>query len=165
MTPSANSAEEVVSTSGTSKGSIRIKKYQGALWINRELDSTNQTKLEDYPLLTDGTAITLTFRYVAEENPNGELTGNGLITLTTKYIDSQSVEQTFTCSQDVNSTDEVKAITKFTNGQALLSTNNGKTTFTNITLTQLDNKLVPEPTTATLSLLALAGLAARRRRR
>ena len=37
--------------------------------------------------------------------------------------------------------------------------------FSNITVSKLANNVVPEPATATLSLLALAGLAARRRRK
>ena len=50
-----------------------------------------------------------------------------------------------------------------------LWTNGGNEKFSNVALSMLDNNkitpAVPEPTTATLSLLALAGLAARRRRR
>lgn len=45
-----------------------------------------------------------------------------------------------------------------------LWTNGGKQHFSNVKI-ETNGRLIPEPTTATLSLLALAGLAARRRRR
>lgn len=44
-------------------------------------------------------------------------------------------------------------------------TNGGAEKMYSISVAKLDNKLIPEPATATLSLLALAGLAARRRRK
>ena len=97
---------------------------------------------------TDATPITLSF--VANEKA-GEIIG-GTLTAT---------------AGDVNfsvAVSEAVTLTKTTDGIRIWS-NGGKEQFTQLSLSSLSNNVIPEPTTATLSLLALAGLAARRRRK
>lgn len=56
--------------------------------------------------------------------------------------------------------------TQMEKGYSSIWTQTGNCQFSNVKLKQLDDiRIIPEPTTATLSLLALAGLAARRRRK
>ena len=75
---------------------------------------------------------------------------------------------TFTISAGENSVsfdiDQDLTHTSLTSGSSNLWTNSGAEKMYNITVQKLDNKIIPEPATATLSLLALCGLAARRRR-
>lgn len=67
--------------------------------------------------------------------------------------------------------DETIPDTTLISGSASVWTQSGdgaqphKNLFSNITVSRLADNVIPEPTTATLSLLALAGLAARRRRK
>ena len=75
--------------------------------------------------------------------------------------DSASGTSSVTFSQDV--VIDAKASQTFTMTFDRRSGEGGKTGFANIT--SIGVNVVPEPTTATLSLLALAGLAARRRRK
>ena len=97
----------------------------------------------------DSTPITLQF--IANEQA-GSIIGGRLTAISGEksfYIDLDS-DLTLTKSNSIR-----------------LWSNGGNEHFTNITLSALSNNVVavPEPTTATLSLLALAGLAARRRRK
>ncbi len=125
----------------------------------------------------ENTAVTLSF--VANETLSGELVGGtftlsvGLetktlgVTFDSSVVDADSVanyrtglingQQSFTFIENNASTSA--------NFASLLWTNSGGEKFHNIKVSKLDNKVIPEPATATLSLLALAGLAARRRRR
>ncbi|MBE6409141.1 MAG: PEP-CTERM sorting domain-containing protein [Akkermansiaceae bacterium] len=103
-------------------------------------------------------------------------TTNVAITLTfNRYIDEATNEAiggifTMTVGDEVQSTkvDDISNTAFLKNGNSRIWTNGGKQTFSKIALKQLNDTVVasvPEPTTATLSLLALAGLAARRRRK
>ena len=100
---------------------------------------------------TDATVITL--KFIANENLQGEITGGTLSAIVGDKVHSATLSTNLT-------------LVKSTNDGIRVWSNGGNEHFTNMSLTKLDNnKLVPEPTTATLSLLALAGLAARRRRK
>ena len=94
------------------------------------------------------TAITLQF--IANEDADGNITGGTLSAL----------------SGDKALSIELDSALTLTNSNSIrLWTNSGNEQFKDISLTSLSNNVIPEPTTATLSLLALAGLAARRRRK
>lgn len=94
------------------------------------------------------TAITLQF--IANEDADGNITGGTLSAL----------------SGDKALSIELDSALTLTNSSSIrLWTNSGNEQFKDISLTSLSNNVIPEPTTATLSLLALAGLAARRRRK
>ncbi|MBQ3144813.1 MAG: PEP-CTERM sorting domain-containing protein [Akkermansia sp.] len=97
----------------------------------------------------DSTPITLQF--IANEQA-GSIIGGRLTAI--------SGEKSFSIDLDSD-------LTLTTSNSIRLWSNGGNEHFTNITLSALSNNVVavPEPTTATLSLLALAGLAARRRRK
>lgn len=96
---------------------------------------------------TDATPITLSF--VANEKA-GEIIG-GTLTATAGGMDfSVAVSEAVTLTK----TDGIR-----------IWSNGAQEHFTQLSLSSLSNNVIPEPTTATLSLLALAGLAARRRRR
>ena len=104
--------------------------------------------------ITAATPTPVTLSFVADVNKEGTV-----------------VSGTFTLSSGTNSasftvTDHLDKTSLGENTSSKFWTNGGAEQFSNITLKKLDNNLiVPEPATATLSLLALAGLAARRRRR
>lgn len=100
-----------------------------------------------------GVAITLSFLNYVDETTQESV--GGLFTLT---VGNEVV------SKEVDITSNTSFLK---NGNSRLWGNGspGTQKFTGITLKQGGNMVVPEPTTATLSLLALAGLAARRRRR
>ena len=76
-----------------------------------------------------------------------------------------------TCLSDIQVTYSASTATlgsgvfKAQNGAVLSGVNNGSTDWTPIAQVVLSTPSIPEPTTATLSLLALAGLAVRRRRK
>ena len=135
-----------------------------------------------------GVATDITLSFIADEKLNTQtnnsvLTG-GTFTLTVgkdgiwrETVSFQNVKNetydslTNYCTSILNGV-KVRSYTengttKTQNYSTNLWTNGGQETFSNIKLEKLSNKVlpVPEPTTATLSLLALAGLAARRRRR
>ena len=87
------------------------------------------------------------------ENTTGSLTLNS------------GAELTLTLSQSIDWTSSYKVVAVIDNTAKTLGGGNSPTyTMTGITMSAVTTP-VPEPTTATLSLLALAGLAARRRRR
>lgn len=96
---------------------------------------------------TDATPITLSF--VANENA-GEIIGGTLSATAGGKTFSVAVSEAVTLTKK----DGIR-----------IWSNGAKEHFTQLSLNALANKAVPEPTTATLSLLALAGLAARRRRK
>ena len=82
------------------------------------------------------------------------------------YSTSDTGVQTISLTGAGASTVELRSVSALvsTSGDLKLLTNTSAGT-TNHTFANMSIKTVPEPTTATLSLLALAGLAARRRRR
>ncbi len=163
MTPTGNDGEWVFKVPAVDNNpGIIIQKYAGKLWINATNEAQNGgTYLPDYGMPLN-TAVAVTLSYVANENLEGLLSG-GLFTLSAAYTNSgETTETTFSCTREFSA----DYTTALTSGAAELNVHGGKTSFANISLTQLDNNMVvPEPTTATLSLLALAGLAARRRRK
>lgn len=75
---------------------------------------------------------------------------------------------TFTISAGENSVsfdiNQDLSYTPLTKDGSYLWTTSGAEKMYNISVSKLDNKIIPEPASATLSLLALCGLAARRRR-
>ena len=102
------------------------------------------------------TAITL--QYIANEE-NGDIIGGTLKATSGSNVLSVDLTHELT-------------LTSGDSGSIRLWTNSGNEQYSNITLSKLSNNVIttpapaaPEPTTATLSLLALAGLAARRRRK
>ncbi len=106
-------------------------------------------------VVTAGTPVAITFSFVADENQyTNEIVGG---TFTVKAGEATS---SWAVTSGLGYTDLTN------NSVSRFWTNSGAEQFSNITVTKLDNNMVvPEPTTATLSLLALAGLAARRRRK
>lgn len=132
----------------------------------------NATILSLDNAITAGTQTgTITLSYVADEADayygiynNGVAAGTlvgGTFTLTigeqvtSAYV--ASVEHTTLWNGEGHGADRNVSSRFWTNGAA--------EKMYNISVAKLDNNLVPEPATATLSLLALAGLAARRRRK
>ena len=96
---------------------------------------------------TDATPITLSF--VANEKA-GEIIGGTLTATAGGKTFVVTVSEALTLSKS----DGIR-----------IWSNANQEHFTQLSLSALSNKVVPEPATATLSLLALAGLAARRRRK
>ena len=105
---------------------------------------------------TDKTSVSLSF--VADVNAESEVVGG---TFTVKAGTESAV---YSVTANLGAT-TLTGCDENGNGGARLWTNGGEEQFSNIKLAQLSNNVVPEPATATLSLLALAGLAARRRRK
>ena len=106
-------------------------------------------------VVTAGTPLAITFSFVADENMfTNEIVGGTFTVKAGEATNSWAVTDYLEYTDLTNN-----SVSRFwTNGQA--------EQFSNITVAKLDNNMVvPEPTTATLSLLALAGLAARRRRK
>ena len=102
----------------------------------------------------EATAVTLSFtNYVSETSDAASVGG----------IFSLSVDGTEVGTYTVN---EASANTIFgKNGNTKIWTNGKNQYFTNIVMAKGGNIVIPEPATATLSLLALAGLTMRRRRK
>ncbi len=171
---STNNGEMLFSTyhatddNESSKGAVKIQKSGGLLRINLHktlgvVAEVAEFGVGDY-LNQD---VSITFSYIADETSTGELTGGGVFTLTAA---SGGVEKT--CSYTVPESNVLFTALKPANAgspddAAWLYTNNGNSTISNVALYKLDNNVlpIPEPATATLSLLALAGLAMRRRRK
>ena len=109
--------------------------------------ATNSVNSVAGMVTTDATPITLSF--VANEKA-GEIIG-GTLTATAGGMNfSVAVSEAVTLTK----TDGIR-----------IWSNGAKEHYTQLSLSSLSNNVIPEPTTATLSLLALAGLAARRRRK
>ena len=89
-----------------------------------------------------------------------------LVEKTTGFLTLNSgAELTLTLSNSIDWTDSYKVVAIIDNTAKTLSGGGSPTyTMTGITMSAVATPAVPEPTTATLSLLALCGLAARRRR-
>lgn len=102
--------------------------------------------------LVDGTELTTTFA------ANTDYVISGVSSFDT---DTQSLTLTLSIN---NSETAVISGLSLVNVDKLVFTGDGANNTTNVTVSNLSITGVPEPATATLSLLALAGLAARRRR-
>ena len=99
---------------------------------------------------TVNTPTTITLSFIANENIyTGDIVGGTL----------SAVSGDKTLSVEIDTGMALK------DAATVLWTNSGKEQFSGITISKMDNNLVPEPTAATLSLLALASLAIRRRRK
>lgn len=174
----ANAAIFGTSTQGAggAQGYVLKTTADGALTLNFGDNSISTSN--NVIIAGENTAVTLSF--VANETLSGELVGGtftlsvGLetktlgVTFDSSVVDDGSVanyrtglingQQSFTFMDANNGSTSA-------NFASLLWTNGGAEKFYNIKVSKLDNNVIPEPATATLSLLALAGLAARRRRR
>ncbi len=106
--------------------------------------------------VSQNTGVTITLSYVATENLDGDIIG-GTFTLS-------SGSESVTLEVDTADYNNNTAFECSQNNGTRLWTNGGNEKFTNITLSKLDNQVVPEPATASLSLLGLAALMIRRRR-
>lgn len=161
---------------GGAQGCVLKTTAAGALTLNFGDNSISTSN--NVIIAGENTAVTLSFE--ANETLSGELVGGtftlsvGLetktlgVTFDSSVVDADSVanyrtglingQQTYTFTENDNPSTSAGFA-------SLLWTNGSKEKFHNIKVSKLDNKVIPEPATATLSLLALAGLAARRRRR
>ncbi len=140
---------------GTAKGGSGAEGYTltitdtGTISLNKE-KSVSVLQVGSYTADDSAVAITLQFvQYVDEE---GAFAG-GMFTLT---VGEDS--NTYAIADEANT-----VFTKGSNNNVW--TNGGAEKLSNIDLKYAGSVLVPEPATATLSLLALAGLCARRRRK
>ena len=148
MTPTENKGEWVFKLPAVDEiPGIIIQKYDGKLWINATNENSNGgTYLNGYSMPLN-TAVAVTLSFVANENMEGLLTG-GLFTLSAEYTASGATTKTsLSCTREFSA----DYTTALTSGTAELNVNVGKTSFANVSLTQLDNKLVPEPTTVSPS--------------
>lgn len=160
-------------SSGGPQGCVLSTTVGGALTLSAVGNSISTSN--NVIIAGENTAVTLSF--VANETLSGELVG-GTFTLSVG-LETKTLSVTFDSSVVGDGT-VANYRTGLINGQqsftfdngsesanyaSLLWTNSGGEKFHNIKVSKLDNIVIPEPATATLSLLALAGLAARRRRR
>lgn len=136
----------------------------------------------------DGYTLSITSGGAVKLNSNKSnalaSTGDGAVTLNTpvsitltfvNYVDEVTAatvggQFTLTVGEQDALTYTVAEAAVFTpsnagSGGSRLWTNSGKQQFSNVTFKTGGNMIIPEPATATLSLLALCGLAARRRRK
>ena len=140
---------------GTVKGSSGADGYTlqitdgGAISLNKN-KSTGVLTVGSYT--ADDSAVAITLQFVKFVDSEGEFE-RGLFTLTVG-----DAVGTYTVDTIDNT-----IFTKGSNNNVW--TNGGAEKLSGISLKYADAVVVPEPTTATLSLLALAGLAARRRRK
>ena len=140
---------------GTVKGNSGADGYTlkitngGAISLN-ENKSSEVLTVGSYT--ADDSAVAITLQFVKFVDSEGEFE-SGLFTLTVG-----DAVGTYTVSTIDNT-----IFTKGSNNNVW--TNGGAEKLSGISLKYADAVVVPEPTTATLSLLALAGLAARRRRK
>ena len=136
-------------------GYILSTNVDGSLEVYARNIGVTYSKSTAAGVVTAGTPVAITFSFVADENQyTNEIVGG---TFTVKAGEATS---SWAVTSGLGYTDLTN------NSVSRFWTNGGAEQFSNITVTKLDNNMVvPEPTTATLSLLALAGLAARRRRK
>ena len=111
--------------------------------------------------LTMNTGYDITLSFIDLVDNKGVSQGGMFIV----NVGGDDVYSTRIAATDLGNAD-FEGSTNNTNSQysTRLWTNGGKQHFSNVKI-ETNGRLIPEPTTATLSLLALAGLAARRRRR
>ncbi len=130
-------------------------------WWDKELQFNQANKNSiGKPALSAGETASITLSFVATKNADGEYVGGNY-----SVIFKMEEEIKFSSNVEIEEFGNGRTLSDYTisKGSTTFMTQNGAT-FSNITLTRLNDN-VPEPTTATLSLLALAGLAARRRRK
>ncbi len=176
-------------TVGLSSITINIRNLQNSKGIKLALTNSNGTILTlsdnvvtgtgnqewTFSNTTVSTTDTLYFVYTAIENENVEVGytlttgGNGMVTIDEQTQEVTAVSDLIMCGASSlanygsNNTAGVPTL-------AFLGTNNSRNfTLNNVQyapyVTVVTTATIPEPATATLSLLALAGLAARRRRK
>ena len=143
---------------------LNVRADGGFMIFNKKTGSdANNNLIEDntFEVSTDagwvtaGVKTSVTLSYVADVNTTGSVVG-GTFTIT-------SGENTKTI---VMNNADLLVYTSLKNDEGTrFYTDGGKQKFYDISVSQLSNRVVPEPATATLSLLALCGLAARRRRK
>ena len=146
---------------GTDKDSSGAAGYllstntDGSLEVYARNINVTYSKSTAAGVVTAGTPVAITFSFVADENQyTNEIVGGTFTVKAGEATSSWAV------------TDGLEYTDLTNNSVSRFWTNGGAEQFSNITVAKLDNNMVvPEPTTATLSLLALAGLAARRRRK
>ena len=143
---------------GTVKGSSGADGYTlsitqaGAISLNQNKSNSILT-VGTYTAEDTAVSVTLTFVNYYDEVSKAEAGGEFTLTVG-EYSGSIVISQ------------EDAAYTTFNKGSNNnIWTNGGSEKFSNVTLKQGGYMIIPEPATATLSLLALAGLAARRRRK
>ena len=122
-------------------------------------DGTTDLEASDTMIISSNTPIALTLVFLAkQDSERTDLGGTFLV-----YVGDKGENGDAVVSYDVD-----ERVTFTENSTTRLWTNdgsNGYEKYSNIALYSGGVVTVPEPATATLSLLALAGLAARRRRR
>ena len=110
-------------------------------------------------VVTAGTPITITLACVATENLYGEI-------VAVQYtLSAGNSTVTYDLTQDQIANSNGWNYKFYDNTGTRFITNGNAEQLSNIAVWRGDNIIIPEPTTATLSLLALAGLAVRRRRK
>ncbi|MBQ2815025.1 MAG: PEP-CTERM sorting domain-containing protein [Clostridia bacterium] len=128
----------------------------GSLKLEKKVDGTPVGETSVSGLITANTATAVTLVFLAEEDTNGNDIGGTFYVYVGENGDSGDAVISYNVDERVEFGE---------NYDARLWTNGGAETFSKIALYSGGVVTVPEPATATLSLLALAGLAARRRRR
>ena len=127
----------------------------GSLEVYARNIGVNYSKSTAAGVIEAGTPLAITFSFVADVNQYTDEVVGGTFTLS-----AGGTTNSWKVTEGLDYTDLTN------NSVSRFWTNGGAEQFSNISVMKLDsNMVVPEPTTATLSLLALAGLAARRRRR
>ncbi|MBQ3143974.1 MAG: PEP-CTERM sorting domain-containing protein [Akkermansia sp.] len=136
-------------------GYLLSTNVDGSLEVYARNINVTYSKSTAAGVVTAGTPVAITFSFVADENQyTNEIVGGTFTVKAGEATSSWAVTDGLEYTDLTNS-----SVSRFW-------TNGGAEQFSNITVAKLDNNMVvPEPTTATLSLLALAGLAARRRRK
>ncbi len=141
---------------GTSTGIVFSSNTDGTVEIYHSDNSISENSDDSVLSVDEGISITISFiaDYAGEEYKGGTF----LVTSGETELLNFTVDET---TED----------TALKSGSSSVWTQSGNSSsphivsFSNIKVSQLADNVIPEPATATLSLLALAGLAARRRRK
>ena len=143
---------------GTSNGIIFSSNTNGTVEIYHSSGVLSNNSTQSVLSIGNSTSITMSFvadyDYVLEEYIGGTFLVTSGETELLNFTVGKTIQDTTLKSGHASVWTQT--------GDAGCPSNN---LFTNITVKRLADNVVPEPTTATLSLLALTGLAARRRRR
>ena len=125
-----------------------------------QFNQASNTQVGKVSVVVDELA-SITLSFIANKTADGDYVGG------TYSVTFNQGESTYSASTEITKFTDDRTLSDYSldKEEARFWTHSSSVTYSNITLTQLDDKLIPEPTTATLSLLALAGLAARRRRK